>query len=68
MPFDKEPTTAGCEAIGLRTLLLAAFLLATALLFGGIGAMLLAREGAGVIAEAMESEAVHAFLGIATGA
>ena len=67
MPFDKQPSTAGCEAIGLRTLLLAAFLLCIALLFGGIGAMLLAKEGTGVIADVVESEAVHAFLGIGGG-
>lgn len=67
MPFEKQPSTEGCERMGLRTLLLCAFLLCTALLFAGIGAALLAEEGAGVISDVMENEAVHAFLGIETG-
>ena len=40
MPFEKEPSTAGCEKMGLRTLLLAAFLITVALLFIGIGRLL----------------------------
>lgn len=67
MPFEKEPSCAGCEKMGLRTLLLAAFLLSVALLFAGIGASLLTREGATVISDVMENEVVHAFLGIDTG-
>ena len=53
--------------MGLRTLLLAAFLLTVALLFAHIGTALLTREGTGLVSNVVESEAVHAFLGIDTG-
>ena len=67
MPFEKEPSTAGCEKMGLRTLLLAAFLITVALLFIGIGAALPAEGGHGAIARVVENEAIHAFLGIEAG-
>ena len=64
MPFEKQPSTVGCERMGLRTLLLAAFLLTVALLFAHFGTVLLKKEGAGMVSDVVESEAVHAFLGI----
>ena len=67
MPFEKQPSTAGCERMGMRTLLLAAFLLTVALLFAHFGTALLKREGTGLVSSVVESEAVHAFLGIDTG-
>ena len=67
MPFEKEPSTVGCERMGFRTLLLAAFLITVALLFAYIGAVLLEKEETGVITDIVENEAVHAFLGIDTG-
>lgn len=67
MPFEKQPSTAGCERMGLRTLLLAAFLLTVALLFAHIGSVLLKKEESGVISSVVESEAIHAFLGIDDG-
>lgn len=68
MPFEKEPLSEGCGKMGFRTLLLAAFLLSVALLFAWIGVLLLSRDGGGMLADMMESEAVHAFLGIGTDA
>ena len=68
MPFEKQPSTDGCEGMGLRPLLLAAFLLSIALLFAAIGTSLAKSEDAGVIAEVVQNEAIHAFLGIDTGA
>ena len=68
MPFEKQLSTEGCEGMGLRTLLLAAFLLSTAILFAVIGTFLAKGEGSGVIADVVENEAIHAFLGIDTGA
>ena len=67
MPLEKQPSTEGCERMGLRTLLLCAFLLCTALIFAAIGATLLTDEGASVISDVMENEAIHAFLGIDSG-
>ena len=68
MPFEKQPSTDGCERMGLRTLLLAVFLLSIAILFASIGTSLAKNEDDGVIAKVVENEAIHALLGIDTGA
>ena len=67
MPFEKQPSIAGCERMGLRTLLLAAFLLTVALLFAHFGTVLLKKEDTGLVSSVVKSEAVHAFLGIDAG-